>query len=297
MTQQQFHYITHNSGTNSKKPDDAIPFLLKACEELGVKFVVHDSENTPLTEVKSAPGDMVYRAATTSRGRTIERMLISPEVAHLYNNWSQVSFSRGASYFTHRHLGLPVIATYPTIPLTKEEVEVCLQEVGPFPVIIKARGGTHGVGIIRADSRESFNTICDYLKASNANVFIRKYIPHDYYVRAIVIGDRVFVAHASHIVDGDFRTNADHITDQKRRTYTPTPEMEKMIVTAVRSLGLSFGGVDLLIDNNGDPHIAEVNFPCDFFVTQNVTGVNISGEIVRFLKERANKYLPTKETE
>ncbi|MFA5831750.1 MAG: hypothetical protein WC878_08060 [Candidatus Paceibacterota bacterium] len=282
----KFHYITFYTGL-SEEQDQAIPYLEKACEEAGIQMVVHDSEHEILDATTSSPGDMVYRAATTNRGRMIERLLVSPEIAHFYDDWRQASNPRGASYFIHKRLGLPIIPTYPTLPVHGKETEECLRETGPFPVIIKVRGGTHGVGVIRADSAESFATTRDYLRANKINAFVRAYIPHEYYVRAIVLGNNVLIAHASHIVPGDFRTNADHITEQTRRTYVPDPEMEKMIIKAVRSLGLSFGGVDLLIDSNGKPFIAEVNFPCQFFVTQEVTGFNIAREMVLFLKQRS----------
>lgn len=51
---------------------------------------------------------------------------------------------------------------------------------------------------------------------------------------------------------------------------------------AVKALGLEFGGVDVMITNDG-PKVVEVNYPCFFPRCQMLTGVDIAGQMVEYL--------------
>lgn len=283
-----FHLISYPTASN-EKPEPIPGLFEQACKTLDVKYVFHDSEHSPF-EGSFGVDDLVYRSATTSRAHTLAQYLMTPACTHLYDDWRQVSAARGASFFVHRQLNLPVISTYPALPRNEEEIETCLSVVGAFPIIIKVRGGTHGVGVIRVDSRESFRTVRDYLIANSGKAFVRKYVPHEFYVRAIVLGDDVVAAHATYTVPGEFRTNTDEIEEQQqRKQHNLSDDEKRVVVQAVRSLGLHFGGVDLLVDAEGKLHIAEVNFPCQFNVTQEVTGIDIAKQMVVYLIQRSEQ--------
>jgi len=149
---------------------------------------------------------------------------------------------------------------------------------------------------MRVDSLESMRSVLEYLQSLQVNVLVRKFIEHEYYVRAVVVGDKVVASHATFNMSGEFRTNAGDDALHKREARVLSAEEQAMAVEAVRLLGIETGGVDLLFDKEGSPFIAEVNFPNNFTTTQSVTGVNIASEMVAYLAKKAKRRLDVRVT-
>jgi hypothetical protein len=266
---------------------EVVKFLEAACLERGVECINISIPQTPLTSLpKLSEGDAFYRIMLGHKSRVAEQMMLGAGVITFYDNWRGGLLSRGSSYFLHEKLGLPVIPTFPSTPENDVELGQVAENLGGFPLIVKVRGGSLGVGVMRVDSLPSFRSVVDYIRSLAAPILIRKYIPHRYYARMVVVGDQVIASHITHSIDEDFRTNAGK-EDRVREARVFSPEVQAMAVEAVRSLGLETGGVDLLFDENDQPHIAEVNFPNDFSVTQKITGIDIAGAMVDHLLAKA----------
>lgn len=261
-----------------------IRHMSPACEEAGIELVIHDVACDGMLQTDLlGKNDLLYRFATTRRGRTLERLLISGECAHLYENWKLACSARASSYFIHNKEDLPVIPTHSYLPKNEQEMDACLAAVGPFPIIVKVTGNMMGVGVIRVDSLESFRSLRDYLGTSNASCLVRKYVPHEYHIRVAVLGGKVLGAYACYKKEGDFRTNLESYVEQRREKYDLSARQESDAIRAVSSLGLEFGGVDLLIAADGSHYIAEVNFPFAFQEAQRETGVDIGKALVEHL--------------
>ena len=86
--------------------------------------------------------------------------------------------------------------------------------------------------------------------------------------------------------DTDFRANV--TIGGKMRNYTPTSEEKKMAVKAVKKLGLSFGGVDIIYGEDG-PVICEVNSNAHFKNILDCTGVNAADEILKYIATKVSK--------
>lgn len=261
-----------------------------ACVELGVEYRDYAVANVVLSELPVLNAhDALYRIALGQKAHTAERMMITPECTTFYARWESAIGARGCSYFIHRNIGLPVIPSIPYLPDTEQDLLAAIEYLGGFPLIVKVRGGSHGVGVMRVDSLQSLRSILDYLRSIQSSILIRKYIAHRYYGRLIVLGDRVVASHITYPPAGEFRTNAGDSTKEVREARVFSEEIQQIAVRAVRSLGIETGGVDLLFDENDHPHIAEVNFPNDFTFTQNVTGINIAQEMVKYLLEKQQR--------
>ena len=101
-----------------------------------------------------------------------------------------------------------------------------------------------------------------------------------------MLGDKVIDSIEYTANDGDFRSNEGAKPNVAPKKFTD--EVEKLAVKATRALGLEFGGVDIMITNNG-PKVAEVNFPCFFPRCQQLTGTDIAGMMVDYLMEKARR--------
>ena len=67
--------------------------------------------------------------------------------------------------------------------------------------------------------------------------------------------------------------------------YMPTSEEAELALFAVRELGLTFAGVDVLFGKDG-PLICEVNSNAHFKTTLACTGVNMATELLREIGSR-----------
>lgn len=289
----RFHLI-YNS-VNKKNVQNKIPeFFKEACITQGIEFVSHDVSHqgtsftlSDLPELKK--GDLLYRCATNRIALTAERMMMNEDVTSFYTDWKSIYKSRISSWFIHFKHGLPVVPTYPGIPSNKNETKLCVENLGGFPIIVKALGGSLGVGVMRFDSMKSLQSALDYFRATKASIMLRKYIRHDYYVRAVVVGNKVIGSKAAYVLEDEFRTNTLDSEKRTRKVKVLTEDLQEKVVQAVHLLGLETGGVDLLFDKNENAYIAEVNFPNDFTTTQRVTGIDIAGEMLAYLIEKSKK--------
>lgn len=293
----KFHLITHQTNAIGSETKTA-QFLENACRERGVECVRYNvmeygSAFTYLTLPKLGKGDLLYRNSRGQVARNTERLLNGEAVTTFYSDWRYANFARSASWFTHIKYGLPVVPSYPGIPQTYDELDACVASLGSFPIIIKVTGGSLGVGVMRIDSMQSLRSVLDYLTLKKVSVMLRKYIPHKFYVRAVVVGDKVVASKAAYVHEGEFRTNTLQSATRKREEKILPVALQDKVVQAVRTLGVETGGVDLLFDKEGEAYIAEVNFPNDFSTAQKVTGIDVAGAMLDHLIKKAEGKLLT----
>lgn len=278
-----FLYKSLAQGRHSK----TYGYFARACEALGVEMVGYDFETKDPVKISDITelglDDLLYRTTNDRLAKTAEQLMINDSCTHFYKRWKLANSGRGTSWFIHTKYGLPAIPSFPGIPNGTEELHAVVERLGGFPIIVKVVGRSLGVGVMRIDSMQSLVSVLDFLRTLEISVLLRKYIDHDHYVRAIVVGDRVVASHAAYAMKGEFRTNAGDDTDQKRAAIVLPEDLQQLVVQAVHTLGIETGGVDLLFDQEGGVYISEVNFPNNFTVTQKVTGIDIARLMVEYL--------------
>jgi len=151
-----------------------------------------------------------------------------------------------------------------------------------FPLIIKTNAGTHGIGVILCESKNSFISLTDYLLQKENELIIQEFIKTSFGKdkRIIILNQKILAAVERKNQKGDFRSNVFLGAD-----VFPTDlndQEEKVALKTMAVLGLNFGGLDMLYGENG-PVITEVNAPCDYSFVEKTTGVPISRAIVSFL--------------
>jgi ribosomal protein S6--L-glutamate ligase len=160
--------------------------------------------------------------------------------------------------------------------------------LGDFPVIVKVMGGSHGVGVIRVDSEESLRSLSDYLFATKVTFVVKEYFTVRSSLRLVVVGNTVVDAIQYMVPVGDFRSNVGEFPVVVK--VVPSKVSISLALRAVASLGLDFGGVDILVTDKRN-YITEVNFPCFFPRCQLLTGTDIAGMMIDFLIEKSKKLL------
>ncbi len=168
----------------------------------------------------------------------------------------------------------------------KEFVPKLIKQLGDFPIIIKVLGGSHGVGVMRIDSIESFYSVSDFLKQSNIEVALKEYVPARRTARLMVLGDRVIDSIEYIAPKRDFRSNEGAEPNVIPKVFSK--EVNNMAVKAVSALNLDFGGVDIAITDK-DIYVLEVNFPAFYPRCEMITGTDISAMIIEYLLNKAQK--------
>lgn len=272
-------------------PDNAsVRLLRKSCLERGLEFVSLDCASISTAQVKPlGEGDLLYSVWDDNAAFTIERLLLTGEVTSFYIDPLRPSneFQNGyEAIIDHFKAGLPIIPTHFVTSWEHGILDDAVAGLGGYPVILKRLGGSHGLGTMKVDSSSSFHSVCDYIRQSDpeGRFVLRRFLEGAEHLRCIVLGNQLTDAVKYLPVKGDFRTNAIH--DIQVTSFDAGQSISDIAVKAVSVLGLEFGGVDILIDAQKEPYIAEVNFPCYFPRCQLATGVDISGMMVDYLIDK-----------
>ena len=162
--------------------------------------------------------------------------------------------------------------------LVTEDFETALnacREMGD--VVIKPIFGSEGKGIVRVTDEETAYRVLRAWELNRYIYYIQEYVPHfQKDVRAFMIGDRVAAAMQR---NGEgWKTNY-----SKGAELVPvelSSEMETLALSAVRTIGLDYAGVDLMQAENGKTYVIEINSIPGWRGMQKITDVDIPGRIV-----------------
>lgn len=165
------------------------------------------------------------------------------------------------------------------------DFEGVLEQVGGAPVIIKVARGTHGNGVVLAETRKAALAVMQAFYVEGVNFLVQEFIQESAGVdiRAFVVNGKVVASMLRQSLDDDFRSNlhqggegiAVKLTDEERR----------MAQKAAKSMGLPICGVDLMRSARG-PLILEVNSSPGFGI-EKVTGQNVAIKIVDYIEQNA----------
>jgi len=164
-----------------------------------------------------------------------------------------------------------------------------------FPVVIKLPGGTHGKGVMIADSAESAKSMMDVLDLMKQPFLIQEYIETDGQdVRAIVVGNKVVASMKRIASSSEKRANL-HSGGTAEKIILD-PAVAKVAVSAARACGCEICGVDLLHNAKG-PMVLEINLSPGMQGIMEVTKMNVAGEIAKYLYAAAKDKRQVREKE
>ncbi len=157
-----------------------------------------------------------------------------------------------------------------------------------LPVIIKLASGTHGNGVVLAESRKMARSALQAFYLTNedgTSILVQEFIAESAGtdIRAFVVGGQVVAAYQRQSLDDEFRSNL-----HKGGTGTViklTDEEKKMAIRAAKAIGLHITGVDLMRSKRG-PLVLEVNASPGFGV-EKITGVNVAKKIIEYVEHNA----------
>jgi len=273
----------------SKTAITTLNSFLKSAENFtNVKIIVIDSIDSFLNYTKSnqiSSNDAVYRITANNKSKVIELQLLLKGVKSLYNKdlWL---YQYKSKTILNQYRNVQMVPTKVVLSSNKEYLDDLVEELGGYPIIIKAPNCSHGVGVIKVESHETLYSVVGFITSQGIDITLKKYIEADGHYRVIVLDNKVLSTIKYNKPDKDFRTNAG---EPEVSSVKLSQEGINVALDAVskQDLQTNFGGVDLIWSEQDQKfYVMEVNFPCFFPRNESVDNISISSAIIQYLLDK-----------
>jgi ribosomal protein S6--L-glutamate ligase len=190
---------------------------------------------------------------------------------------------RALQVLSRHKIGMPPTA----FVRAKVDILPAIERLGGAPVICKVLEGTQGLGVILAETAKVAEAVIEAFQSAKQNMLIQKFVEESKGrdIRAFVVGSRVVAAmRRSASAKDEFRSNV-HLGATVAEVDLPR-EYQETAVKAAQIMGLNIAGVDMLETANG-PAVMEVNSSPGLEGIELATSIDVAGEIIAFIEERA----------
>ena len=169
------------------------------------------------------------------------------------------------------------------------DIDDLLEQIG-LPVIIKLASGTHGNGVILAETKKAAKSALQAFYLYNedgTNILIQEYIEESAGtdIRAFVVGSQVVASMKRQSLTDDFRSNLHK--GGEGSSIKLTDEEKKVAIRAAKAMGLHIAGVDLMRSKRG-PLVLEVNASPGFGI-ERITGRNVAAKMIDYIEHNATR--------
>lgn len=225
----------------------------------------------------------------TPYGTAIVRQL---EMQGVYSVSSSIAINRSRDKLRSMQLLAKAGVGIPKTVVSRNSADIddLIDKIGGTPVIIKLARGTHGNGVVLAETRKAAKSVLQAFYLSNddgTNILIQEFVKESAGtdIRVFVVGSRVVASMKRQSLDDDFRSN---LHKGGEGTIVKLNEEErKMAIKAAKTMGLNVAGVDMMRSERG-PLILEVNASPGFGI-EKVTGRDVASPIIEYVEINAKR--------
>lgn len=220
----------------------------------------------------------------TKYGSSIVRQF---EMQNVFTTTSSIAIVRSRDKLRSMQLLAKAGVGIPKTVFAREtaDFEGVLEQVGGAPVIIKVARGTHGNGVVLAETRKAALAVMQAFYVEGVNFLVQEFIAESAGadIRAFVVNGKVVGSMLRQSLDDDFRSNLHQggegipieLTDDERKTAQK----------AAKAMGLPICGVDMMRSSRG-PLVLEVNSSPGFGI-EKITGANVAEKIIDYIEHNA----------
>lgn len=170
------------------------------------------------------------------------------------------------------------------------DTDSLIDTLGGAPVIIKLARGTHGNGVVLAETKKAAKSVLQafyVMDQEGTNILLQEFVKESAGedIRVFVVGGKVVASMRRQSLDDDFRSNL-HQGGAGEKVKL-SEEERKTAIKAARSMGLNLCGVDLMRSSRG-PLVLEVNSSPGFGIEQ-VTGRDVATPIIEYIERNAKR--------
>ncbi len=168
------------------------------------------------------------------------------------------------------------------------DVEDVIAQAGGTPLIIKVARGTHGRGVVLAETKKAAEAVMQAFYVEGVNFLVQEFIDEadGADIRVFIVGGKVVAAVKRQSLDDDFRSNLHQ--GGEAQTVKLTEEERKTAQKAARAMGLPICGVDMVRSERG-PLVLEVNSSPGLNSVESVTGRNVAGKIIEYVEQNVKR--------
>lgn len=163
-----------------------------------------------------------------------------------------------------------------------------IELAGGTPLIIKVARGTHGNGVVLAETPKAAKAVMQAFYVEGVNFLVQEFVKESAGsdVRALVVGNKVVASIMRQSLDEDFRSNTHQggvgkpvkLTDDERHAA----------IKAARAMGLPVCAVDMLRSDEG-PLVLEVNSSGSIKTPELLTARNVAEKIIEYVELNAKR--------
>jgi ribosomal protein S6--L-glutamate ligase len=159
---------------------------------------------------------------------------------------------------------------------------------GGTPLIIKVARGTHGNGVVLAETPKAAKAVMQAFYVEGVNFLVQEFVKESAGtdIRALVVGSRVVASVKRQSLDDDFRSNTHQ--GGVGRAVKLTEEEERTAVKAAKAMGLSICGVDMMRSERG-PLVLEVNSSASLKTPELITKRDVATKIIEYIEMNAKR--------
>lgn len=219
-------------------------------------------------------------------------MLRQMEMQGMYTVSSSIAISRTRDKLRSMQLLSKAGVAIPKTVFSRNTADIddLIEMAGGVPVIIKLARGTHGNGVVLAETKKAAKSVLQAFYLQNedgTNILVQEFIEESAGtdIRAFVVGGRVVASMKRQSLDDDFRSNLHK--GGEGAVVKLTEEERKMAVRAARAMGLSVAGVDMMRSARG-PLVLEVNASPGFGI-EKITKRDVATPIIEYIEQNAKR--------
>ncbi len=225
-------------------------------------------------------------ASLTKYGSSIVRQF---EMQGVFTTASSISIVRSRDKLRSTQLLARAGVGIPKTVFARDTADLndVIEQAGGTPLIIKVARGTHGNGVVLAETPKAAKAVMQAFYVEGVNFMVQEFIEESagQDIRAFVVGGKVIASMKRQSLDDDFRSNLHQggegspvkLTDEERKTAQK----------AAKAMGLQICGVDMMRSERG-PLMLEVNSSPGFGI-EKVTGHNVAAHILDYIEQNATK--------
>ncbi|HSX08066.1 MAG TPA: RimK family alpha-L-glutamate ligase, partial [Candidatus Saccharimonadales bacterium] len=223
-------------------------------------------------------------ANLTKYGTAVVRQF---EMQGVYTTSSSIAITRSRDKLRSTQILARAGVDIPKTVFSREtaEVEDLIEQAGGTPLIIKVARGTHGNGVVLAETSKAAQAVMQAFYVEGVNFLVQEFVEESAGsdIRAFVVGGKVVASMKRQSLDDDFRSNLHQ--GGEGAVIKLTEEERKIAQRAAKAIGLPICGVDMMRSKRG-PLVLEVNASPGFGIEQ-VTERNVAGKIIDYVEQNA----------
>ena len=168
------------------------------------------------------------------------------------------------------------------------DFESVIQLAGGAPLIIKVARGTHGNGVVLAETNKAAQAVMQAFYVEGVTFVVQEFVKESAGtdIRALVVGNRVVASIKRQSLDDDFRSNTHQ--GGVGKPVKLTAEEERTAVKAAKAMGLPVCGVDMMRSARG-PVVLEVNSSASIKTPELLTGRNVAEKVIEYIEQNAKQ--------